>query len=384
MKNSQKAFIVPLLIIIAVLVIGAGIYVYAQSKIQSPTEQAVGQPYPNNSLEDCMAGKLDQPPVYCFEFTLPPSTTFQGVMNSCLALPDNQYVTDLGPYEKASWYPSNFSYQEYCVSHLASDIIEPQRNYPSTDFQKKFFPNFVLPDFSISVYNTIDYAFQAKVCTNYGVVTNSPSKSDRCLLFSFLNRMTIKPGVTDTDNQVSIFCGALSSESLSSQCKNVKPLSIDTAISSNSKKVVVPPVITSWTTYVSSTLGISFNYPASWTQPAYVGPDTGLNQLTFKDGLFVNIGFRDSYANKWITLNDYLNLQNTTGASGYSSKTGSITVNGKNYTTVTSLSYGQVVENSVIIPNPNSATNFVIFDDGGKIDAKTFNSIVSSFKFIGP
>jgi hypothetical protein len=349
-------------------------------------------PY-QGQLLDCLAGNLQQPPEFCFVFALPPSNTFQGVMNSCLAMPDNKYITDFGPGEKGSWYPANFSYQEYCVSHLSlpdsENIIWPGTNAASTDFLSTFFIGLQLPPYNSPAIEELDNKFAVTMCTNYGNVTGSKSKSDRCLL-SYLNRVVDEPGLINPDDRY-LYCNALSSSLLSPECQDLPPSSSDDrSLETFENKPPLVTQVSGWTTFASSTFGISFNYPSNWAAPEVTYASDGFmsNQLFFKAGLFVDVGYKEAYTNKVDTMQDYINTMTNISGSGASAKESTVSINGKNYTELTTYVYGAPEEEQIVIPNPNSPTQFVILDititSNRTVDDTTLNSIVSSVQFINP
>jgi hypothetical protein len=351
----------------------------------------LGQPY-TSQLSDCLAGNLQEPPEFCFDFAFPQVTTFHQVMGACLALPDNKYITDLGPGEKASYYPANFSYQEYCVSHLSpndsSAIISPGTNYPSNDFQQQFFGGEKLPPYNSFAIVELANQYNVKICTNYGSVTNSKTKSDRCLL-TYLNKLPDEPGLISPGDRY-LYCNALSSSSLSPECANLPGASSDDhSLETFENTAPVVTAVSGWTTFASSTLGISFNYPSNWKSPevTYAADGFMSDQVFFKEGLFVDVGYKEPYTNKVDTLQEYENTMAGLSSSGISAKESTASFNGKSYAEITSYTYGQPEEEQVFIPNPTSPTRFatldISIDSSRKIDESTFDSIVGSFAFTG-
>lgn len=49
MKNKQKGYVVPILVVVAVLVIGSGIYLYSQNKVENDMQHVVSQNTAGNS-----------------------------------------------------------------------------------------------------------------------------------------------------------------------------------------------------------------------------------------------------------------------------------------------------------------------------------------------
>lgn len=142
-----------------------------------------------------------------------------------------------------------------------------------------------------------------------------------------------------------------------------------------------------WKTYTNTDPAFSFNYPASWKEPA-VNLQSTRNWIDFGNGFSVTYGFyynQETATNtkisqliessKKIVNNDKQNLQ-----------TEDLRVDGHLATKITYLSnYDNKNYTELYIYQDNKAQDkFIYLDAGDSINSTTFNQIISTFKFAEP
>jgi hypothetical protein len=90
MKNTQKGFIVPVLIIVVVLAIGGGAYLYSQDKQNDSTDQ--------NTSNESTSDKLTENDIYNATYTLSANFGGEKTVPQNVVFPENHvvYITEEG------------------------------------------------------------------------------------------------------------------------------------------------------------------------------------------------------------------------------------------------------------------------------------------------
>ena len=142
----------------------------------------------------------------------------------------------------------------------------------------------------------------------------------------------------------------------------------------------------SWKTYTNPEYGISFKYPATWSDPTLVQVN-GSTEISFKEGLFVLAGAHvDQVTQKNLSIDDtvqsVMKLPPTTEI--LEKERGIVGVNNKNYVTLTLQTNAETKPDiTVYIPHDSSTTDFVELQNSHQaVDGGIFASVLASFEFM--
>ena len=235
---NKKGFAnIGLIILVVVLVVGAGYFALRKPTTSSPTHNtsALNQSSQNSSSSDlaanvatCLSGTMTNKLMIQIEYGVPAdprdatitldpdvcmhlilqtmvakeNPSSKNVINFCLDLSTGNLVKD-----------TQTSYRDYCIYNVGTYLIPNNSLVPdfSDDFKQTYLSGQDLSN--QQTRNALWAAYQAKLCDVYGSSTNSENDKNQCLIH-FINQ----PLYPD-DKMTEVYCKELGNDTLAGRCQ---------------------------------------------------------------------------------------------------------------------------------------------------------------------